>query len=857
MASTAHVGESRALVFPVMCNGYLQLDYSESNTSNYKHNLWGHKDEGFTFEAIVSPYDVNGIGHRTSGQGRLDSIKTPPSPNLSLDDHADTTSNYQSVSYFGSGRNTHKMMLFHNPYFQFYLENTTSSNFNQPAEYKLVCKLISGSKTHTIESDAVITSSNRLKGYYDSGGFYENGGLVSTKTQLSTSANAPNEQATITIGGNLNSFTNTEAVPVTLGTGTIEIDAVPSSVSGAMDTAGSSGTAATAKITFSTGWSITPMPLIAGGFFTAANNNNAVILRNRQTGTGASANKTYRFFITDTSSSGNFPSAMQGSGAEIKTFSDLVLLGVNLEDLNNAGYVDTDVFVPITGADGNIKTNAPTRYMLTAAINLVNGSGSNPSSGLDITATTTLPPSGTAPAADGVITLAQDAVGAAGNNSTTPNTGPVIGSSIANGGKLAATTFGDNSSDTTIVVGTDATSGTTVDAKITIAMRGTSGSLQTRLFKFVASGVNGQAISGTSPTVYRVRAFSTTNATATSLRNAINTVFGAHSQFDGTQAAVGTGSNANVVTITSPATGTQSNQSITKTSNYNSVVTIGSNPFSNFVAGSSAVTPTAFITITDSAGNVVRYKPSKGQNGESTGSTGTENSGVTYFLNDASSTTNTATNLRTAIASPNGHAQFSPAMNASSSSNVVTVSATAPTGSHALARTSNMTSVTLSSFSGGAGNAFSVSSGEADGIGAGNQVFNNVGVLVGTVSSVSGNNITLTAAPATPITSTMYVSQPREALYLEQLNKVSCSFDKRHVNLYLNNVLVQKKKLDIENFEFDDVDCYIGQDGSNTNTQFMGELYEVTMHKGLQPCATISTLTPNFGDTLFYYTFGD
>ena len=60
-----------------------------------------------------------------------------------------------------------------------------------------------------------------------------------------------------------------------------------------------------------------------------------------------------------------------------------------------------------------------------------------------------------------------------------------------------------------------------------------------------------------------------------------------------------------------------------------------------------------------------------------------------------------------------------------------------------------------------------------------------------------------------------------------------------------------------ENFEFDDVDCYIGQDGSNTNTQFMGELYEVSMHKGLQPCSTISTLTPNFGDTLFYYTFGE
>ena len=205
MASTAHVGESRALVFPVMCDGYLQLDYSENSNSNYKHNLWGHKNEPFTFEAIVTPYDVNGVGHRTSGQGRLDSTKTPPSPNLSLDDHADSTSNYQSVAYFGSGRNTHKMMLFHNPYFQFYLENTTTTNFNQPAEYKLVCKLVSGTKTHTVESDAVITASKKLKGYYDADGFYN--GITTDKTKISSSATGSLPTATAEITGNLASFT--------------------------------------------------------------------------------------------------------------------------------------------------------------------------------------------------------------------------------------------------------------------------------------------------------------------------------------------------------------------------------------------------------------------------------------------------------------------------------------------------------------------------------------------------------------------------------------------------------------------------------------------------------------------------
>jgi len=351
MASTAHVGETRALVFPVMCSGYLLLDYSEYNNNNYKHNLWDHKNEPFTFEAIISPYDVNGIGHRTAGQGRLDSTKTPPSPNLTLDDHANTTSNYESVSYFGAGRNTHKMMLFQNTNFQFYLENTTLSNFNQPAEYKLVCKMMSNGISHTTESDAVILASNRLKGYYDINAFYDNGKLVTTKTQLSTSASVP--------------------------------------------------------------------------------------------------------------------------------------------------------------------------------------------------------------------------------------------------------------------------------------------------------------------------------------------------------------------------------------------VGMANNPIS-------------------------------------------------------------------------------------------------------------------------------LGSGEADGIGAGSEIFDNSGVLIGTVgpTSFSGDTIFLSAPPATPVTSTLYTNQPKEALYIEKIMKVSCSFDNRSVSIYLNNTLVQRKKLDIGDFEFDAVDCYIGR-GAGNNSQFMGELYEVCMHKSMTPCATISTLTPNYGDTLFYYTFGE
>ena len=149
MATTAHVGDTRALIFPVMCDGHLKIEYDDYNSNDLtgsntidesRHPLWDYGGP-FSIEAIVTPYDVNGLGHSTSGQGRVDSTKTPPSPNLSLDDQADTTSNYESVSYFGAGRNTHKMMLFSNSYLKFYLQNTTSSNFNQPAEYKMVVEI--------------------------------------------------------------------------------------------------------------------------------------------------------------------------------------------------------------------------------------------------------------------------------------------------------------------------------------------------------------------------------------------------------------------------------------------------------------------------------------------------------------------------------------------------------------------------------------------------------------------------------------------------------------------------------------------------------------------------------------------
>ena len=843
MATTAHVGESRALIFPVMCDGHLKIEYDDYNTNNSKDELWDYGGP-FSIEAIVTPYDVNGIGHRTSGQGRLDSTKTPPSPNLLLDDQADATSNYESVSYFGAGRDTHKMMIFCNDYLKFYLQNTTSSNFNQPAEYKIVVELTDSIGTpisHTVSSEPVFVSKKSLTGYYDPDGLYS--GITTDKTKITSSATGSLPIATAQVTGNLASFTNTAEVE---GTATFTVTNVPGSSH--LDVAASSGTNATGSITFNTGWSATPITPS-----TSASNNNAIILRNRQTGSGASSNKTYRFFMTDASSSGGWPSEMQGNFARIHTFTDLagITNGAILQsELGLLGYGSTntqeDVFVPETGRviiNNNTINGANFRLMLFKAINDVNGSGSNPSSGLDISATT----AGTT-GTTGTISLLQDDVGTAGNNSTTPNTGPVIGSTIANGGKLTASVFSG---------GTNATSASNVNYYMTVRLRNSNGGLTAaKYFKFFSGTFAHGALDTNSTTsvspVHKVRIGGNESVTATYLAAAINAAF-TGTGFAGNQAeAVGS-----VVTVTSPSGTVQSSQTLARVSGYSSIITVSGSQFSNY---SAAITPTAFITLEDSAGLIKKYKPTKGQNNETNGSTATEGSNnVVFFTNVVGNTQTTAQNLREAINGTTGHNGSLTVTRSGSTLTIVAPSA----GDQAISNTGITSGLSIGAFTTNV-NDINVGSGEADGIGAGNEIYNNVGTLIGTVSSVNGNTITLASAPATPVTGTIYRDQQKEALYLEQVSKVGMSFDRNTITLYLNNQPVKRAKVNIGKFRLDTNpgDCFIGQDAglsatARKATQFMGELYEIAFHKSATPCPTITTLTPNYSDTLFYYSFGD
>ena len=70
MSYSIFTGKQRSLVFPIMCNGFLTLDYTDniaSTGTGIPYGLWD-LDDNFTFECVLTPYEINGYGtHRASG----------------------------------------------------------------------------------------------------------------------------------------------------------------------------------------------------------------------------------------------------------------------------------------------------------------------------------------------------------------------------------------------------------------------------------------------------------------------------------------------------------------------------------------------------------------------------------------------------------------------------------------------------------------------------------------------------------------------------------------------------------------------------------------------------------------------
>ena len=181
-----HVGEQKSLVFPIMCNAYVSIGYEDNipdiegtpsdTTDDVPYGLWAHEGD-FSFEAIVTPYDINGEDIDMTRTRTTDLLPDKMMPN-GVSSGTDQANFYLAKT--GNGRLNHEMMIFYNSKFSVSLMNTTTTTINQPAEYKIRVSFYD-SPTVNIDSSTVITASKERMDVLQVGvfeitkGFNENG----------------------------------------------------------------------------------------------------------------------------------------------------------------------------------------------------------------------------------------------------------------------------------------------------------------------------------------------------------------------------------------------------------------------------------------------------------------------------------------------------------------------------------------------------------------------------------------------------------------------------------------------------------------------------------------------------------
>ena len=166
MTYTVFSKDRKSLQFPVMCDGYITIPRFETNTPNQEIGLWAHSG-GFSFEAILTPYDVNGNPDGFSATQKSLSRGT------------------KGLAYISAAtRKDVKMRIFHNDNFFIELVNKeTSDNPSLPAKYSIKVTLKIGSTTTTLESSTVINpTSIDDSSLSPTDYFYNNHGAYAKKT---------------------------------------------------------------------------------------------------------------------------------------------------------------------------------------------------------------------------------------------------------------------------------------------------------------------------------------------------------------------------------------------------------------------------------------------------------------------------------------------------------------------------------------------------------------------------------------------------------------------------------------------------------------------------------------------------
>lgn len=159
-------GKQRSLVFPVMCNAFVRIDYTDNIpsgedadvvTDDKTYGLWNHRDS-FTIETTLTPYDINGPGGITTIPSVTASKKMMDGISRTTLDDATERGKRPSYKYLKEDdKEDYEMRVFHSSKVKLSLVNNTEHTVNNPSEYKIKFDLTLGSTNKTLLSPVVIS----------------------------------------------------------------------------------------------------------------------------------------------------------------------------------------------------------------------------------------------------------------------------------------------------------------------------------------------------------------------------------------------------------------------------------------------------------------------------------------------------------------------------------------------------------------------------------------------------------------------------------------------------------------------------------------------------------------------------
>jgi len=159
-------GKQRSLVFPVMCNAFVKVDYSDNipvgadgvlSSDDVRYGIWNHKDS-FTIESTLTPYDINGYGLAASVPSTTNSKKMMAGISQTILGSASNREQRTSFRYLNNtNKEDYEMRIFHSEEVKLSLVNATDHTFNNPSEYKIKFEVDIGGTNISLLSPTVIS----------------------------------------------------------------------------------------------------------------------------------------------------------------------------------------------------------------------------------------------------------------------------------------------------------------------------------------------------------------------------------------------------------------------------------------------------------------------------------------------------------------------------------------------------------------------------------------------------------------------------------------------------------------------------------------------------------------------------